>query len=112
MLKGPQLMWLEFTFESISALILIAFPGFAGRMLGAPADQAGIWPRYAGLLVAGLAAATLVEAMGWSDRGLGLAGHATINLVVAFGLVSMLVLGAIPNTWAKVCFGEIGRAHV
>ncbi len=72
-------------------------------MLGIPADAVGIWPRYVGALVAGLSIATWIELAGWTDKGLGLAGHAAINLTMAFVLVSHLAIGPeLPTVRAKL----------
>lgn len=92
-----KLLSLEVLISGSFALMLLAFPGISIRLLGWPQAGSSFWPRMLGGALAGVTLATIATLADWTRDGLGagfgLAGHITVNLTMAFVLISMLVLG-------------------
>lgn len=92
-----KLLTFEVVLSGGAALGLLLFPNAVTRLFGWTPSPASLWPRIAGATLAGLAVATTATLAGWSrtalEGGLGLAGHASINFVIGFVLLSMAVVG-------------------
>ncbi len=93
-----QLLFIETVLKLVVGTLLLAVPGTVSRTLGLPRDPSGFWPRLLGATLLGLAAAAVLE--GWIGRahGLGVAGLLAIDLAVASGLASLLILGKAAQT--------------
>ena len=93
---AQQLLWIELLLKGSAGPGLLIVPLTVSRLLGLPVPGSGFWPRLAGALLLGLAAAILVEGRG--GRGLGLAGLMVINVVAAGALACLLVLRGAATT--------------
>ena len=90
------LLSFEIALKGALALLALLFPHLFPRALGwAPAGSDAYWPRIAGSLFAGIAAATALPLWGYTREGsgLGLAGHVAINVILAFVLLSLVIVG-------------------
>lgn len=88
-----QLLWFEIIFKAAAGLVLLFVPLTALRIFGLHRPEYGFWPRFAGAVAIGIAAAVFVtlnypEARG----GLGPAGLIPINLAAAGALIAPLIL--------------------
>jgi hypothetical protein len=90
---GLQLLWIELMANLVVGTLLVLLPRTLARLLGLPPVAEPFWPRLMGVVLIGLAAATLLEAQASAKNGLGLAGHVAINFILALGLVTLLLLG-------------------
>jgi hypothetical protein len=88
-----DLLWLEMVLKAASGVLLVLFPRTLARLLGLPPVTETFWPRLLGALLAGLAAATLLEGQLAARNGLGLAGHVALNLTAALALLGLAVTG-------------------
>jgi len=92
-----KLLTLEVLITGGFALLLLAFPSISVRVLGWPQAGSTFWPRTLGGALLGVTLATITTLADWTrdayGAGFGLAGHITVNLTMAFVLISMLVLG-------------------
>lgn len=88
-----QLFWIETLLKLAGGLVLIFLPLTTARLLGLGAATSGLWPRLAGALLIGLAAALFIEGRGTGSHGYGAAGHRMVGLGMA-GVVLLNVAGA------------------
>lgn len=92
-----KLLMLEVLISGTFSVLLLAFPGISIRVLGWPQAGSSFWPRTVGASLAGVTLATITTLADWTRDGLGsgfgLAGHITVNLTIAFVMISMLMLG-------------------
>jgi hypothetical protein len=92
-----KLLSLEILITGGFAFLLLAFPNISVRMFGWPQAGSSFWPRTLGGALAGVTLATIATLADWTrdslGAGFGLAGHISVNLTMAFVLMSMLVLG-------------------
>ncbi len=79
---------------AVLAALLLLVPSLAIRALGLPAAPHPFWPRLVGALLVGMIVSTLAADQRWTTSGLGLGGYIAINFVIAFTLISQLVVGA------------------
>jgi hypothetical protein len=108
-----KLLTLEALLAGATGLILLCCPQISARLLGWP-SASGFWPRIAGALLTGLAAGTAVDLAGWtqvgSRAGVGLVGHIATNIILAFVLVSLMMVGDRPASRRGRVFGWIAAA--
>lgn len=92
-----KLLSFELLIHAGFAMLLLVFPQTTVRVFGWPQAGSAFWPRMLGSVLAGGAIATLLTLRDWTrdgvGAGFGLAGHISVNMTVAFVLVSMLMLG-------------------
>jgi hypothetical protein len=89
-----HLLWIEVAFKGLAGLALILAPMSVLRLLGLHLPGQRYWPRMAGFLLFGIAAATAITLLVPAARGgLGPAGLVAINLSGASALLAPLVWG-------------------
>lgn len=106
-----KLLTLEALLEASTGLVLLICPQITARLLGWP-SASGFWPRVAGALLLGLAAGTTADLVGWTQAGpragVGLVGHIATNVILAFVLMSLMMVGDKPSSRRGRVFGWAG----
>ena len=94
-----QILWLEIALKGGIGLALMLMPLTALRALGLHRPDFGFWPRLAGALLLGIAAAVVIFIELPNARGgLGPAGLIPINLCASAALIGALVMGVAAPT--------------
>lgn len=90
-----ELAWFEVILKGALGAALALFPFSTLRLVGLHRDAQRFWPRFAGLLLVGIAAGTAIPlVLPAAHGGIGPAGNIAINLCAASGLLSALVMGS------------------
>lgn len=93
-----QLLWIEALLKFTGGAILVLAPLSTAQLLGLPRGSSGLWPRLTGALLLGIAGALYLEGLQltqFKQGGLGLAGVAVINIIAAFALAALLIIGLV-----------------
>ncbi len=99
-----QLLWFEVALKAAAGLTLLLIPLTVIRLTGLQRPESGFWPRLAGGVTLGIAAAVYVTLQFPEARGgLGPAGLIPINLGAAAALIAPLIMGtAAPSRRGKL----------
>lgn len=89
-----QILLLEAIIKLGFGAILVVAPLSVASLLGLPRPPTGLWPRLAGSLLIGLAAAIFIEIRLPGSKGLGLYGLIAVNLIAALTLLGLMIVDA------------------
>lgn len=89
-----QILFLEVIIKLVFGVPLLFAPLSTLSLFGLARPPTGLWPRLAGALLIGLAAATFIEIRLPGSKGLGLYGLIAINLIAALTLLAALIMNA------------------
>jgi hypothetical protein len=89
---SQQFLWIELVLKLSAGLSLLAAPRLLARALGMARVDDPFWPRLLAALLLGLATAFALEAKVQPGKVIGMLGAASINLALAAGLGTLLML--------------------
>lgn len=100
---SQQFLWIELVLKLSAGLALFVAPRLVARLLGMARVDDPFWPRLLAAMLLGLAAAFGLEAKVQPGKVIGTLGAASINLALAAGLGTLLMLTSVaPTRRAKV----------
>ncbi|MEZ5849892.1 MAG: hypothetical protein R3D68_04460 [Hyphomicrobiaceae bacterium] len=98
-----QVLWIELVLKLSAGLVLLLAPRLLARVLGLARVDDPFWPRLLGTMLLGLAVAFALEAKVQPGKVIGTLGAASVNLALAAGLGTLLILtGIAPTRRAKM----------
>lgn len=98
-----ELLIIEALIRLTAGTLLIAAPLLTLGMLGLDRPATGFWPRFAGALLIGLAAAAFIEVRLPGAKGLGLYGSIAIDVVAALVIMGALIMdGGAPTRRGRI----------
>jgi hypothetical protein len=88
-----MVLWIDVAVRLVLAVLLVCVPRLTMTSLGLPKSPETFWPRILGVVLLALAAGTAIDGRWPGKGGPLLGGLVAVNVAMAFGLATALVVG-------------------